>query len=195
MRKILLVSFCFFVLALSAKPRVKFKENFGAGAWGMYNPSAGIYFGPGAEFVYSPVLLNVNNTAFLMGDFVFRLSGTKNADAFGAGFGTDLEFRFYNKRITRARYGFSASYGWNSAIGVWADEPIVPVWGFDWVRLGMIFCDKGFAGKRQKLYYFEFQEWEGQVFVGCGVELFLVEVRPQLHSRFLYLSNSIKLKR
>lgn len=195
MRKILFILFCFSALMLAAKPRVRFKENFGAGAWGMYNPSAGIYFGPGAEFVYSPVLLNVNNTAFLMSDFVFRLSGTKNADAFGAGFSTDIQFRIYDRRITRAHYGFSASYGWNSAVGVMFDEPIVPVWGLDWMRVGLIVCDAGFAGKRQKLYYVEFQEWEGQFFAGFGMEFYLVEVRPQLHSRFRYFSNSIKLKR
>lgn len=193
----------FFILLLSivsltaaAKPAVRFRENFGTGGWGIYNPNRGIYFGPSLEFVYSPVFLNVNNTAFLMGDFVFRISGyDKDIDVGGAAFGTDLEFRFYNKKITRAKYGFSVSYGWNSAVGYIEDNPLVSVWGFDWVRAGLITCNKGSASKKQRLYYLEFQEWEGNFFVGMGVEIYAVDVRPQLHSRVRMFSNSIKLKK
>lgn len=195
MRKILFFLFCLSAFSLAAKPRVRFKENLGAGFMGMYNPAAGIYFGPDIEFVYSPVLMNVHNTAFLMSDFVFRISGSKHFNAFGAGFASDVQLRIYNRKITQAHYGFSVSYGWNSAVGFMFDEPAVPVWGLDWVRLGMIICDSGFAGKRQKLFYAEFQEWEGQVFLGVGAEMYLVEVRPQLHSGFRYFTNSIKLKK
>lgn len=195
MRKILSILFFFSALSLAAKPRVRFKENLGAGFMGMYNPTAGMYFGPDMEFVYSPVLMNVNNTAFLMTDFVFRLSGSKHFDALGAGFAADIQLRIYNRKITQARYGFSVSYGWNSAVGVMFDEPLVPVWGLDWIRMGVIICDAGYAGKRQKLFYAEFQEWEGQVFLGAGVEMYLVQVRPQLHSGFRYFTNSIKLKK